>query len=103
MTMSLTTNQSELNSMIRVGVKNYRKWECHTGHVVCIQMNAYRIISGSRSENFLWSIIYQNHVYTRDRSLMLNDFWLKTISALKPKEQENQKNSRFLNRPIFNL
>lgn len=50
MTMSLTTNQSELNSMIRVGVKNYRKWECHTGHVVCIQMNAYRIISGSRSE-----------------------------------------------------
>ena len=58
MTMSLTTNQSELNSMIRVGVKNYRKWECHTGHVVCIQMNAYRIISGSRSENFLWSIIY---------------------------------------------
>lgn len=70
----------------KVGVKNYRKWECHTGHVVCIQMNAYRIISGSR-----------------DKSLMLNDFWLKTISALKPKEQENQKNSRFLNRPIFNL
>ena len=39
----------------------------------------------------------------RDKSVMLNDFWLKTISALKPKEQENQKNSRFLNRPIFNL
>ena len=42
-------------------------------------------------------------IVIRDKSIMLNDFWLKTISALKPKEQENQKNSRFLNRPIFNL
>ena len=29
-------------------IKNYRQWECHTGHIVCIGMNAYRIISGSR-------------------------------------------------------
>lgn len=70
----------------KIQLKNYRKWECHTGHIVCIQLNAYRIISGSR-----------------DKSLMLNDFWLKTINALGPKENSNHRISRFLNRPINDL
>lgn len=70
----------------KIELKNYRKWECHTGHVVCIQMNAYRIVSGSR-----------------DKTLMLNDFWLKTINSLGPKENSNQKMSRFLNRPLHDL
>lgn len=67
-------------------IKNYRQWECHTGHIVCIGMNAYRIISGSR-----------------DKSLMLNDFWLKTVNALGPRENNNQRLSRFLHRPLLNL
>jgi len=67
-------------------VDNHRAWECHKGHVVCIQLNACRIISGSR-----------------DKTLMINDFWLKTIDSLGPKETTTKRMSRFLNRPIFDL
>jgi len=70
----------------KVCVDNYRVWECHKGHVVCCQLNACRIISGSR-----------------DKTLMINDFWLKTIDSLGPKETSNKRMSRFLNRPIFDL
>ena len=34
----------------RVSVGNHRKWECHKGHIVCIQLSASRIVTGSRWE-----------------------------------------------------
>ena len=34
---------------------------------------------------------------------MMNDFWLKTLNALGPKENNNSRMSRFLNRPIYDL
>ena len=30
----------------RVQVRNYRKFEAHKGHVVCMQLNARRIVTG---------------------------------------------------------
>ena len=30
----------------RVQVRNYRKFEAHKGHVVCLQLNARRIVTG---------------------------------------------------------
>jgi len=70
----------------KLQVDNYRTWNCHKGHVVCLQLNACRIVSGSR-----------------DKTLMINDFWLKTLHSLQPKDSQNQRMSRFLNRPILNL
>jgi len=66
-----------------VKVLNHRSWSCHKGHVVCIHMNACRIITGSR-----------------DRSVNIQDFWLKTLDSLKPKEGSGVRISRFLKRPI---
>ena len=31
----------------RVQVRNYRKFEAHKGHVVCLQLNARRIVTGA--------------------------------------------------------
>lgn len=78
----LSFNQSD--SGPKVTVINKRQWQSHKGHVVCIQLNARRIISGSR-----------------DRTLMINDFWLKTMNALESKKtSDNPKYSRFLKRPL---
>ena len=33
----------------RVQVRNYRKFEAHKGHVVCMQLNARRIVTGKTS------------------------------------------------------
>lgn len=69
-------------------VANHRKWECHKGHIVCIQLSASRIVSGSR-----------------DKTLMVSDFWLKTVDSLGPKESESgrMRHSRFLKRDILSL
>jgi len=69
-------------------VTNHRKWECHKGHIVCIQLSASRIVTGSR-----------------DKTLMVSDFWLKTVDSLGPKESESgrMRHSRFLKRDIMSL
>ncbi|XP_023319808.1 F-box/WD repeat-containing protein 11 [Eurytemora carolleeae] len=82
----LAISPSTSNRSVEVKVLNTRKWEAHKGHVVCIQLNARRIISGSR-----------------DRTLMINDFWLKTMDTLSSIKKENStahKYSRFLKRHI---
>lgn len=88
----------------RLCVDNHRAWECHKGHVVCIQLNACRIISGSRWSKKQSKITRINQtLLDRDKTLMINDFWLKTIDSLGPKETTTKRMSRFLNRPIFDL
>jgi len=66
----------------RVSVGNHRKWECHKGHIVCIQLSASRIVTGSR-----------------DRHVIINDFWAKTQDAMA-RRAENPvrppRQSRFL-------
>eukprot|EP00090_Calanus_glacialis_P021498 TRINITY_DN33157_c0_g1_i1.p1 TRINITY_DN33157_c0_g1~~TRINITY_DN33157_c0_g1_i1.p1 ORF type:complete len:162 (-),score=14.78 TRINITY_DN33157_c0_g1_i1:98-538(-) len=68
----------------KVQVDNHRTWECHQGHVVCIQLNACRIISGSR-----------------DRYVIVNDFWAKAMDQMNRRESKPAvKMSRFLRRPL---
>ena len=42
---------------------------------------------------------------SRDKTLMVSDFWLKTVDSLGPKESESGRlrHSRFLNRDIMSL
>ena len=97
-------NERFLTGGCRLCVDNHRAWECHKGHVVCIQLNACRIISGSRWSKKQSKITRINQtLLDRDKTLMINDFWLKTIDSLGPKETTTKRMSRFLNRPIFDL
>jgi len=75
----------DVDGGVRVKVKNHRTWPGHKGHVVCIQLNARRIISGSR-----------------DRTLLINDFWSKAMDTLANKREQDtgQRYSRFLKRHI---
>jgi len=68
----------------KVKIVNHRSWECHKGHVVCVQLDACRIISGSR-----------------DRHVIVNDFWAKMMDAMSRRGNKPPvKMSRFLNRPL---
>ena len=42
---------------------------------------------------------------SRDKTLMVSDFWLKTVDSLGPKESESgrMRHSRFLKRDILSL
>lgn len=66
----------------KVNVSTHREWECHKGHVVCIQLSASRIITGSR-----------------DRNVIVNDFWAKTQDAMSRRAEnpaKPERQSRFL-------
>ena len=43
--------------------------------------------------------------FSRDKTLMVSDFWLKTVDSLGPKESESgrMRHSRFLKRDILSL
>ena len=49
------------------------------------------------------TIVYQKN--SRDKTLMVSDFWLKTVDSLGPKESESgrMRHSRFLKRDIMSL
>ena len=53
----------------------------------------------SKGTNFVQSEL------SRDKTLMVSDFWLKTVDSLGPKESESGRlrHSRFLNRDIMSL
>ena len=53
----------------------------------------------SKGTNFVQSEL------SRDKTLMVSDFWLKTVDSLGPKESESgrKRHSRFLNRDIMSL
>jgi len=79
----------EIGANGEVKILNHREWECHKGHVVCIQLTASRIVSGSR-----------------DRHVIVNDFWAKTQDTMTRREQtsrcgtQDRVQSRFL-RPRY--
>lgn len=53
-----------------IKVRSHRSFQSHKGHVVCVQCNARRIVSGSR-----------------DKTVLVQDFWAKMIDGVKRKKE----------------
>lgn len=79
---------SVLEDSSRVLIKNHRHFHAaHKGHVVCLQIDAYRVVTGSR-----------------DKTALVQDFWAKMVDYSKRRHQQHQhqkgggaiRKSRFL-------
>ena len=70
---------------VTVKVKGHRHFKAHKGHVVSLQFNAQRIITGSR-----------------DKTAFVQDFWAKMVDNAKRRQEKalaaktGRKTSRFL-------
>ena len=95
----------------RVQVRNYRKFEAHKGHVVCMQLNARRIVTGERGRRQDVPILILLDLPislsgSRDRTALVQDFWAKMGDGRGRRKAESSvdtvvRQPRFLRGQIY--